>query len=208
MKASLSIFSLANNVTGLHMQTMNTKLEMHARAESEWDVLKRRLEEDVKSGLDKKEILSRELEDARRGRDAARRDTLIKKVCTFFCSCLLVIHLIYFTRTPLHICIHAQLQRQQLSHRIITQTFNVLSLSSNLSGLSFHHLKPVQPNSGIQTNDYIVPAHPNPQTPTAQPSFSFVCRLEIMASTSSNLVTRNFSDTVQMSFVTLAENFN
>ena len=39
-------------------------------------------------------------------------------------------------------------------------------------------------------------------------SFSFVCRLEIMASTSSNLATRNFSNTVQMSFVTLAENFN
>ena len=37
----------------------------------------------MKSGLDK-ESLSRELEDARRGRDAERRDTLIKKVCTFF----------------------------------------------------------------------------------------------------------------------------
>ena len=72
------------NAIGMHMQTMHTKLETHARAESEWDVQKRRLEEDVKSGLDKMETLSRELEDARRGRDAARRDTLIKKVCTFF----------------------------------------------------------------------------------------------------------------------------
>ena len=69
---------------GLHMQTMHTRLETHARAESEWDVLKRRLEDDVRSGLDMKETLSRELEDARRGRDAARRDTLIKKVFIFF----------------------------------------------------------------------------------------------------------------------------
>ena len=72
------------NAIGLHMQTMHTRLETHARAESEWDVLKRRLEDDVRSGLDMKETLSRELEDARRGRDAARRDTLIKKVFIFF----------------------------------------------------------------------------------------------------------------------------
>ena len=61
------------NAIGMHIQTMRTKLETHARAESEWDVLRRRLEEDVRSGLDKMETLSRELEDARRGRDAARR---------------------------------------------------------------------------------------------------------------------------------------
>ena len=72
------------NAIGLHMQTMHTRLETHARAESEWDVLKRRLEDDVRSGLVMKETLSRELEDARRGRDAARRDTLIKKVFIFF----------------------------------------------------------------------------------------------------------------------------
>ena len=64
---------------------MHTKLEMHARSESEWDVLRRRLEDDVKSGLDKRETLTRELEDARRGRDAAKRDTLIRKVFTFLC---------------------------------------------------------------------------------------------------------------------------
>jgi Up-regulated During Septation len=84
------------NAIGMHMQNMHTRLETHARAESEWDVLRRRLEDDVRSGLDKNETLSRELEDARRGRDAARRDTLIKKVFIFFLSCFLVIHLMYF----------------------------------------------------------------------------------------------------------------
>jgi hypothetical protein len=68
------------NAIGMHIQTVHTKLETHLRAESEWDVLRKRLEDDVRSGLDKREILSRELEDARRGRDAAKRDTLIRKV--------------------------------------------------------------------------------------------------------------------------------
>ena len=92
---------------------------------------------------------------------------LFKKVFIFF-FCLVVIHLMYLTRTPLHIRTHTQLQRQHLSHRIITQKFNILSLSSNLSGLSFHHLKPAQPNSETQTSDHIIPAHPHPQAPTSQ----------------------------------------
>ena len=50
------------NAIGMHIQTMHTKLETHARAESEWDVLRRSLEEDVRGGLDTMETLSRELE--------------------------------------------------------------------------------------------------------------------------------------------------
>jgi hypothetical protein len=72
------------NAIGMHIQTVHTKLETHLRAESEWDVLRKRLEDDVRSGLDKRETLSRELEDVRRGRDAAKRDTLIRKVFKFF----------------------------------------------------------------------------------------------------------------------------
>ena len=98
------------NAIGMHIQTVHTRLETHVRAELEWDVLRRRLEDDVKSGLDKEEALSLELEDARRERDAARRDTLTKKVFTFLLSFLLVILLMYLTRTPLHIRIHARLQ--------------------------------------------------------------------------------------------------
>ena len=83
------------NAIGMHIQTLHTKLETHARAESEWDVMRRRLEEDVRSGLDKKEMLSRELEGARRERDAARGDTLFRKVFILFLSCLPVILLMY-----------------------------------------------------------------------------------------------------------------
>ena len=91
---------------------MHTKLEVHARAESEGDIL-RRLEDDVGSGLDKMETLSRELEDTRRGRDATKRDTLIRKVFTFF-YLILVIHLMYLSRTRLRIRIHTQLQQYQI----------------------------------------------------------------------------------------------
>ena len=73
------------NAIGMHIQTVHIKLETHARAELEWDVLRRKLEENVGSGFNKRETLSRELEDARRGRDAAKRDTLIRMVFTFFC---------------------------------------------------------------------------------------------------------------------------
>ena len=76
------------NAIGMHIQTLHTKLEKYARAESEWDVSRRRLEDDVRSGLENRETLSRELEDARRERDAARSDTSPKKV-SFLLSCLL-----------------------------------------------------------------------------------------------------------------------
>jgi chromosome segregation ATPase len=163
-----SLQGLLNSI-GMHIQTMHMKLEACARAESEWDVLRRRLEDEVRSGLDTREALFRELEDARRERDIARRDTLIEKVFVVFLSCLLVIYLMYLTRTSLHIHIHVQLQRQQLSYQMITmvtQTFIVFSPSCNLSGPSFHHPKPAQPNSETQANDPTVPTHPH--LPTVQ----------------------------------------
>ena len=72
------------NAIGVHIETVHTKLETYVQAESEWDVQRRRLENDVRIGLDKRELLSLELEDARRERDAAKRDTL--KVFIFFFS--------------------------------------------------------------------------------------------------------------------------
>lgn len=135
------------NAIGTHIQTVHAKLETYAQAESEWDDLRRKLEDDVKSGLDKRETLSRELEDALRGRDAARRDTLIRKVFIFFWSYLLNIHHMYLTRAPLHIRTHVQLQRQHQIISMVARRFIELSLSFNLSGLSFHRPKLAQPNS-------------------------------------------------------------
>jgi len=64
------------NAIGMHIESVHMKLETYSKAEAEWDSLRRRLEEDVRSGLDKREAMARDLEDARRERDAARRDTL------------------------------------------------------------------------------------------------------------------------------------
>ncbi|KAF8969381.1 hypothetical protein BDZ97DRAFT_1795338, partial [Flammula alnicola] len=64
------------NAIGMHVETVHAKLETYARAEAEWELTRRKLEDDVRSGLDKREALARELEDARRDRDTARRETL------------------------------------------------------------------------------------------------------------------------------------
>jgi len=80
------------NAISTHVETVHTKLESYAKTEAEWEATRRRLESDVRTGLDKRESLSKELEDARRERDSARRDTLTmesrSRVClsVFFIS--------------------------------------------------------------------------------------------------------------------------
>ena len=64
------------NAVGMHIESVHMKLEAYSKAEAEWESLRRKLEEDVRSGLDKREAMARELEDARRERDSARTDTL------------------------------------------------------------------------------------------------------------------------------------
>jgi Up-regulated During Septation len=59
---------------GTHLENVHGRLEglSKAEAEAEWEGVKRKLEEDVRSGLDKREALARDLEQARRERDEAR----------------------------------------------------------------------------------------------------------------------------------------
>ncbi|KAF9057851.1 Up-regulated during septation-domain-containing protein [Panaeolus papilionaceus] len=81
-KHSIVIFSRNSSLTGLlkaigsHIDTVHKKLDAHSRAEKEWDNIRRRLEADVRAGLDKREELAKELEEVRRERDSARRETL------------------------------------------------------------------------------------------------------------------------------------
>ncbi|PPR02647.1 hypothetical protein CVT24_002130 [Panaeolus cyanescens] len=81
-KHSIVIFSRDSSLTGLlkaigtHIDSVHKKLDSHSRAEKEWDSVRRRLEADVRAGLDKREELAKELEEARRERDSARRETL------------------------------------------------------------------------------------------------------------------------------------
>lgn len=60
---------------GTHLEGVHKKLETHSRVEAEWELSRRRLEDDIRSGFDKRELLAREVEDARRERDSAKRET-------------------------------------------------------------------------------------------------------------------------------------
>ncbi|KAF9266247.1 hypothetical protein L218DRAFT_997002 [Marasmius fiardii PR-910] len=57
-----------------HLIDLSSKLEAQAQSGVSWEILRRKLEEDIRLGLDKREALSRDLEDARREREEARRE--------------------------------------------------------------------------------------------------------------------------------------
>lgn len=73
------LFSRDSSLEGLlssvstHLETVHGKLEAHSRIETEWDTVRRKLEADVRAGLDKREALAHDLEEARRERDEARQ---------------------------------------------------------------------------------------------------------------------------------------
>ncbi|KAJ7246565.1 Up-regulated during septation-domain-containing protein [Mycena haematopus] len=59
---------------GSHLQGLSGKIDTHSAAQAEWEVLRRKLEDDVRTGLDKREALFREVEEARREREDARKE--------------------------------------------------------------------------------------------------------------------------------------
>lgn len=59
---------------GTYLQDLVAKVDGHRTAQADWDDLRRKLEDDVRSGLDKRESLSREIEEARREREEARKE--------------------------------------------------------------------------------------------------------------------------------------
>lgn len=77
------LFSRAPSLQGLlesigtHLEGMHSKLEANSTVQGEWEALRLKLEGDIRSGLDKREALARELEGARRERDEAKRETRI-----------------------------------------------------------------------------------------------------------------------------------
>ncbi|OSX59393.1 hypothetical protein POSPLADRAFT_1150078 [Postia placenta MAD-698-R-SB12] len=66
-----SIVGLVASV-GRHLEDLRAKIDAHTRAEEEWAVLRAKLEGDIRAGLDKREALFEEVEEARRTRDEAR----------------------------------------------------------------------------------------------------------------------------------------
>jgi hypothetical protein len=74
------VFSRDSSLQGVigsissHLDTVHAKMEAHAKVEREWEAIKRKLEDDIRSGLDKREMLVRDIEEARKERDQARNE--------------------------------------------------------------------------------------------------------------------------------------
>ncbi|KAF4575300.1 hypothetical protein EYR40_004962 [Pleurotus pulmonarius] len=69
-----SLLGLLHSV-GVHLDGIQAKLVGHDAAKEEWEALRRKLEEDVRIGLDKRESLAREIEEARKEREEARKES-------------------------------------------------------------------------------------------------------------------------------------
>lgn len=77
---------LSNKLLSTEQASAQRDAELRQR-ESEWEAQKRRLEEDVRMGLDKREELSRELDISRRERENMSREMIEMKVGSFKCNC-------------------------------------------------------------------------------------------------------------------------
>ncbi|KAH9482362.1 hypothetical protein JR316_0004462 [Psilocybe cubensis] len=83
-KHGVALYSRDNSLLGLldsvstHLDGVQTKLEEYSRKEAEWDTLRRKLEDDVRNGLDRREAMARELEDVRRERDVIRDQSSLR----------------------------------------------------------------------------------------------------------------------------------
>ncbi|KAI0355361.1 hypothetical protein OH77DRAFT_1424841 [Trametes cingulata] len=68
-----SIRGLAASI-GRHLEDLKAKAESHSKAQEEWNAARAKLEEDIRNGLDKREALVQEIEEARKERDAAKAE--------------------------------------------------------------------------------------------------------------------------------------
>jgi len=75
---------------GTHLDGVSAKLDDHGKAKDEWERIRKKLEEDVRSGLDKREALFREVEEARREREDARKE--IRSFETRLRVCVTIYH--------------------------------------------------------------------------------------------------------------------
>ncbi|KAJ3895616.1 Up-regulated during septation-domain-containing protein [Lentinula edodes] len=82
---------LSNKLLSTEQTSAQRDAEIRQR-ESEWEAQKRRLEEDVRMGLDKREELSRELDIVRRERENMSREMIEMKVGSFKrdCPCIFI----------------------------------------------------------------------------------------------------------------------
>jgi hypothetical protein len=81
----VSILGLISSL-GSHLDLMKQKIDAHIRDTETWETARRKLQDDIQLGLDKRQELVREIEEARREREDARREVRgleqRMKVCT------------------------------------------------------------------------------------------------------------------------------
>ncbi|KAI9000693.1 Up-regulated during septation-domain-containing protein [Trametes punicea] len=68
-----SIRGLAASI-GKHLDDVKARLDAHAKSQEEWNATRAKLEEDIRIGLNKRETLVEEVEEARKERDAAKAE--------------------------------------------------------------------------------------------------------------------------------------
>lgn len=71
-----SLLALAKSVDA-HVEMLSTKLKASIQAEQDWEMARKRLQDDIQIGLDKREALVRDLEEARKEREDARKEARV-----------------------------------------------------------------------------------------------------------------------------------
>ena len=69
----------------IHLETIHGKLDVYSRLEVEWETTKREMEDDIRSGSNKREALARELAETRMQRDTALRGSEMRSKVRSFC---------------------------------------------------------------------------------------------------------------------------
>lgn len=129
---------------GHHLENLSIKLAANTRAQEEWAAVRTKLEEDVRSGLDKREALYEELDKVRKERDEAKSE-LQAQLQVRFCMICSFPSLIVFYRIALSPRLHLRKPSTAQWNTLATPRRSLQS--SNPSGKSSPHQKPVQANT-------------------------------------------------------------
>lgn len=158
-----SLSGLVQSVA-LHMEDMRAKAEAHARAEDEWAALRTKLELDIRAGLDKREALFGELEEARKVRDEAKaqvRDLELQlRVCNRTMLWCLFLTSLLFRNKPPH-KLHWLTYKRHMAQSTLQPMPPRSSHCCNLSGL-YCLLQRLGPPSSMHAAFAQVVVHPVP----------------------------------------------
>lgn len=151
---------------GTHLATVGAKVDSHSKAQTEWESLRRKLEDDLRAGLDKRESLVRELEEARREREVARKESRTLetrvtslKVCDLFGNSSCPLNIACRTKKISLPAPRYRPSRASLHRQTIPATRLGSYPSSIPSGQYSLLQKPVPQNS---PNGHFALAHPHP----------------------------------------------